>query len=245
VVSAENAEQSKQPGGAPGGVRAEEGRAWFKRGVFRLFETRATSPRTPRASADATHPGAIESPQALLNRSSASGKICGALHESDVNRRGREIRLLLLAEQDMRLTAEAADALRERADRLLETAMVVVYCRPFSAAPKEGREPSLQRAIPRTESRPARADQVPGARAGRGVQEGASATAERTPRRGGAARHPLEHSPATSSPFVVRDGRLVLLGKPGTETARTTYLGMKVSRKISADWTPPKDGQIW
>jgi hypothetical protein len=63
------------------------------------------------------------------------------LDESEVNRRRREIRRLLLAEQDMRLTAQAAVALRKRPDRLLETALVVVYCRPFSGAPKEGREP--------------------------------------------------------------------------------------------------------
>jgi hypothetical protein len=50
--------------------------------------------------------------------------------------------------------------------------------------------------------------------------------------------------------FVVRDRRLVLLGKPGTERPKTTFLGtyMKTARKIEHAG-PPVDGQdvgnIW
>jgi hypothetical protein len=58
---------------------------------------------------------------------------------------------------------------------------------------------------------------------------------------------PMEELASDIVTFVVRDGRIVLLGKPGAETVRTGYWGTLTSRKIRGDdqWSPPEEGQIW
>jgi len=67
------------------------------------------------------------------------------MHPSKVNEVRRKISLLTLAEVDMRQVANAARALNDD-DRLpfrrmIETGLVVTYCRPFSGAPKDGVPP--------------------------------------------------------------------------------------------------------
>lgn len=64
------------------------------------------------------------------------------VHDTEVNRLRNEIRRLLLAQNDMQLVAEGAEALADEApNRLLEAGLVVVYCRAFSGSPREGVEP--------------------------------------------------------------------------------------------------------
>jgi hypothetical protein len=44
--------------------------------------------------------------------------------------------------------------------------------------------------------------------------------------------------------FVVRDGRIILLGKPGGERPRTTHLGFYYGKRVEYAG-PPSEGAIW
>ena len=70
------------------------------------------------------------------------------VHHSDVNRVRKEIWRLALAEQDMQLIADACKTLSEveyTPSRLvIETGLVVTYCRAFSGAPVDELAPESQ-----------------------------------------------------------------------------------------------------
>jgi hypothetical protein len=65
------------------------------------------------------------------------------MHESDVNRLRKEIWRLALAALDMRLVANTAQELMDGHDpsSVVETGLVVTYCRSFSGPPKDDRKP--------------------------------------------------------------------------------------------------------
>jgi hypothetical protein len=67
----------------------------------------------------------------------------GCVHHTEVNRVRKETWRLAVAEQDMRLVANAAQELAEphAPSLVLEAGLVVIYCRSFSGPPKQGWTP--------------------------------------------------------------------------------------------------------
>lgn len=63
------------------------------------------------------------------------------MHPSELDRIRKEIWRLALAEHDMHLAVVAAqDLAQEGPSEVLEAALAVIYCRPFSGPPRKGKE---------------------------------------------------------------------------------------------------------